>query len=208
MQGFASVIITAMVALVVNAVDSRSAIDGYEIVEITWTVQPDISGALPFNVTGTVQDVWKHINTTWPGYPLPKMDWPPASWPPPRPDHNLTDGYLKCVYPFRMDARRSAIKEGISYLRQVPGRPGMPPGPGSCGRVSCSDQSAIYWCNDHDDSFWVDSFGAIADGAHDINRNCVPGASQWAPPEILIWTKGQIFFDKWNVVVRGDDDHC
>jgi hypothetical protein len=37
------------------------------------TVQPDISGALPFNVTGTVQDVWKHINITWPGYPLPKM---------------------------------------------------------------------------------------------------------------------------------------
>lgn len=37
------------------------------------TVQPAISGSLPFNLTGTVQDSWEHIGSTWPDYPLPKM---------------------------------------------------------------------------------------------------------------------------------------
>lgn len=59
----------------------------------------------------------------------------------PAPDHNLTSGYLICGH-FK-DALIDAIKQGVAYLRDVPGRPGMPPGPGSCGRVSCSDKSAI-----------------------------------------------------------------
>lgn len=40
------------------------------------------------------------------------------------------------------------IVEGISYLRGVPGSPSNGPGPGNCGRVSCSYESAIWWCND------------------------------------------------------------
>lgn len=40
------------------------------------------------------------------------------------------------------------IKQGIEYLGTVPGSPGQGPGPGSCGRVSCSYGAAIYWCND------------------------------------------------------------
>jgi len=40
------------------------------------------------------------------------------------------------------------IKEGIDYLRGVPGKPVLGPGPGTCKRVSCSYNSAIYWCND------------------------------------------------------------
>lgn len=40
------------------------------------------------------------------------------------------------------------IWQGIEYLDQVPGTPGNGPGPGNCGRVSCSYGAAIYWCND------------------------------------------------------------
>lgn len=40
------------------------------------------------------------------------------------------------------------IRDGIRYLRGVKGKPNMGPGPGNCGRVSCSYSSAIYWCND------------------------------------------------------------
>lgn len=40
------------------------------------------------------------------------------------------------------------IWQGIDYLESVPGTPGNGPGPGNCGRVSCSYSSAIYWCND------------------------------------------------------------
>lgn len=57
------------------------------------------------------------------------------------PRHNLTNGYLICNN--RPSASRLAVIDGIYYLRDIPGRPGMPPGPGACGRVSCSDASAI-----------------------------------------------------------------
>lgn len=45
-------------------------------------------------------------------------------------------------------ALRFRIQEGISHLRGVNGKPRNGPGPGNCGRVSCSYNSAIWWCND------------------------------------------------------------
>lgn len=45
-------------------------------------------------------------------------------------------------------ALRTRIQEGITYLRGVSGRPTNGPGPGNCGRVSCSYNAAIWWCND------------------------------------------------------------
>ncbi|PHH71012.1 hypothetical protein CDD82_6780 [Ophiocordyceps australis] len=41
-----------------------------------------------------------------------------------------------------------AIKKGIKRLKRVRGYPVNGPGPGKCGRVSCSYDSAIWWCND------------------------------------------------------------
>lgn len=43
---------------------------------------------------------------------------------------------------------RDAAKDGIKYLQGVPGEPASSPGPGMCGRVSCSYDTAIWWCND------------------------------------------------------------
>lgn len=40
------------------------------------------------------------------------------------------------------------LDNGINYLRRVGGRPHMNGGPGACGRVSCSYNTAIWWCND------------------------------------------------------------
>ncbi|KAK4175092.1 hypothetical protein QBC36DRAFT_190692, partial [Triangularia setosa] len=37
---------------------------------------------------------------------------------------------------------------GVDYLRGLSGTAKNGPGPAECGRVSCSDYSAIYWCND------------------------------------------------------------
>lgn len=45
-------------------------------------------------------------------------------------------------------ASAQRIRDGITYLKGVPGKPSNGPGPGTCGRVSCSYDSAIYWCND------------------------------------------------------------
>jgi len=45
-------------------------------------------------------------------------------------------------------ASLSAIRNGIKYLRGVPGQPYGGPGPMECGQVSCSWNAAIWWCND------------------------------------------------------------
>jgi hypothetical protein len=39
-------------------------------------------------------------------------------------------------------------REGVAYLRGVPGTPTLPAGPGRCERVSCSWELGIWWCND------------------------------------------------------------
>lgn len=40
------------------------------------------------------------------------------------------------------------IADGINYLRRVAGKPKLAPGFGTCSRVSCSNNAAIWWCND------------------------------------------------------------
>lgn len=52
-----------------------------------------------------------------------------------------------CGIPGRKAAKVSYIWEGIYYLDTFDGQPKSDPGPGMCGRVSCSYNSAIYWCN-------------------------------------------------------------
>ncbi|KAM0226784.1 hypothetical protein ACHAPO_012081 [Fusarium lateritium] len=40
------------------------------------------------------------------------------------------------------------IATSIDYMRTIQGKPMNGPGPGTCGRVSCSQNAAIWWCND------------------------------------------------------------
>ncbi|KAG8160080.1 hypothetical protein KVR01_010717 [Diaporthe batatas] len=205
MQCFACFITLAIFGIIVNAGRNLSPIDGYNVVDFTWTVQPEIPGSLAFNLTGTVQDAWEHISNTWPDYPRPKMDLAFHL----KPEHNMTDGNLICDFPEWTAAKMSAIQDGIESLRQFPGRPGLQPGPGSCARVSCADSSAIWWCSDHQQLFRLDNFGFIADGANDIILNCIVDRTESQDPEVQVWTKGQIFLDdNWNVIIRGDEDDC
>lgn len=46
------------------------------------------------------------------------------------------------------EALVSDILMGMQYLRGLSGTPTNGPGPGNCGRVSCSDAAGIWWCND------------------------------------------------------------
>ncbi len=45
-------------------------------------------------------------------------------------------------------AYKSVIQREIKRLYGISGKPVNGPGPGNCGRVSCSSFSGIYWCND------------------------------------------------------------
>lgn len=57
----------------------------------------------------------------------------------------IRDDYKCKVWP---KARTNKIREGIEYLRRAGGQLHLGPGPGVCSRVSCSGNSAIWWCSD------------------------------------------------------------
>ncbi|RKL21674.1 hypothetical protein BFJ68_g1986 [Fusarium oxysporum] len=63
------------------------------------------------------------------------------------------------------ECHTAPIVRGVEYLRYVQGKPKNGPGPGNCGRVSCSNNAAIWWCNDNASSKTLNGFGSIADGA-------------------------------------------
>ncbi|QLI69713.1 uncharacterized protein G6M90_00g054910 [Metarhizium brunneum] len=95
-----------------------------------------------------------------------------------------------------------AIAEGRAYLYRVPGRPTNGAGPGACGRVSCSYNAAIWWCNDEKTPKTLNSFGSIADGVYELEKHCRKYFS-WNPSGVSI--AGQIFHEtNWNVIVRKD----
>lgn len=103
-------------------------------------------------VTGTIQEVYsqlKQINPTF------ETDFPPV-------EDNNTEvlaalqkrDTVNCGV-FSDTGSVVAIKSGISHLRGVSGQPTNGPGPGNCGRVSCSYDSAIWWCNDVSKKFRI-----------------------------------------------------
>ncbi|WXC44252.1 hypothetical protein QX201_003989 [Fusarium graminearum] len=99
--------------------------------------------------------------------------------------------------------RTTFVNQGISYLRRTKGKPTNGPGPGNCGRVSCSFNSAIWWCNDNASSKTLNGFGSIADGAEYINDKCTRWG--WQNGGYRSFVSGQVFHStKWNVIVRKD----
>ncbi|EWZ00977.1 hypothetical protein FOYG_00683 [Fusarium oxysporum NRRL 32931] len=95
------------------------------------------------------------------------------------------------------------IVRGVEYIRYVQGKPKNGPGPGNCGRVSCSNNAAIWWCNDNASSKTLNGFGSIAGGAEYINNKCTRWG--WQNGGYRSFVSGQVFHStKWNVIVRKD----
>lgn len=131
-------------------------IEGYGIEDFTWEMPSSPDGST-VTVKGTVQDAVAKLNEVNPNW---------------KADFNFTDPDTAAKIESRSDvsdletrasfgsplcnirthewgyAGVPAIIQGIKYLKGVPGKPTNGPGPGNCGRVSCSEGSAIYWCND------------------------------------------------------------
>jgi hypothetical protein len=119
-----------------------------------------------------------------------------------------------------------AASNGVRYLRRVQGRPRNGPGPGNCGRVSCSYKSETWWCNDGSDYLInalgletynypsqsvsphrLGGFNNIDDGVAFILDEFV--RNLWTPPQYGEVVSGQAFHkNNWNVIVRYDNDHC
>ena len=130
---------------VASIADRDAVIPGYSISDVVWAVQTHPGGPT-VNITGTVQDVIKYGEKVNPNFRRDfGLDQGGIQ------DHSLDKRMIEdhhdCRWPGGGWAQVDAIKHDIGYLRGVPGHPAMGMGHNNCGRVSCSDSSAIFWCN-------------------------------------------------------------
>ncbi|KAK3488658.1 uncharacterized protein B0T23DRAFT_413815 [Neurospora hispaniola] len=204
-------ILQAIPSSALPASDAKSAHDpifGYGIEDIIWEVKAHPDGPT-MNVTGTIQQVYDALDKANPNF---RKDFgidntadSPVFATATESDSSYELESLVCnVFDY---AQRTATTKGIEYLNNVPGTPANGPGPGNCGRVSCSYESAIYWCNDNPDVKSLDSYGSIGWAAQFVlnshNRDC---ATIWGELPEDNGVKGRVFVKgNWNVVVRKDD---
>ncbi|KAK4191276.1 hypothetical protein QBC35DRAFT_538208 [Podospora australis] len=202
-----TVAFAGLLAMGANAAiqQTQPIIPGYEIVDLSWEVETTPGGP-NMTVTGPIEKVVDELLKVNPNFleEYPETNATGTS------SGDLAKRYVRESYfcggrwPL---VKTGPIAVGVTYLRRVTGRPSFGPGPGKCGRVSCSNKGGIYWCNDNTSTKVLNSFGDIADGADYINNNCrigLPTGSGYAD----YMTAGQIFFvDKWNVIVRYDDSN-
>ncbi|VBB79469.1 Putative protein of unknown function [Podospora comata] len=202
-------------------------VDDFTIVPVylELPIKPDDPNGATVTVEGTIQQAIAKMDTDYPGWNqtfqagLGDVSYVSASL---AALAALEGPTYDCKIKTDM-ANSLAIKWGIHYLRAIPGKAKNGPGPKNCGRVSCSWDSAIYWCNEvcchvsllcvmmsdrsnttQDSSgdkelYW----GQIADLAQGILDNCAG----------LTKVKGQGTYkdDKWSVVVRfpkGSEGNC
>ncbi|OAQ60323.1 hypothetical protein VFPPC_10740 [Pochonia chlamydosporia 170] len=162
---------------------AEAPIPGYGVDVIQWNVE--VAPGQTEVLNGTVQEVYAHALQINPKFTLAKS-------PDARDIHQKRN--VHCGnWPL---ADKGRIQEGIHYLRGVPGAPRNGPGPGNCGRVSCSHNSAIWWCNDNTTPKTLDNWHWIANSAQHIINTCGPSVGS---------VSGQNFEDgNWNTIVRGD----
>ncbi|KAF5540313.1 hypothetical protein FPHYL_12086 [Fusarium phyllophilum] len=143
----------AVAPLLCNATELEAPIEGYGVVVPEWEVEITPGGPATV-LNGTIEEVHEELlqlNPDWdeeytgnsteselterdPSFQLfARTDFSDS-------EYHCGGRWLKC--------RTTIINQGISYLRRTKGKPKNGPGPGNCGRVSCSFNSAIWWCND------------------------------------------------------------
>ncbi|KAK6821912.1 hypothetical protein PG987_014737 [Apiospora arundinis] len=94
---------------------------------------------------------------------------------------NQDDITYTCLATYRSDPSIQRIHEGIKYLRSLGDRMcgdhGGSDGKSGCGRLSCSYNAAIKWCNMGTD-YYETKCSAFADYAQDILNHCT-GDGGW-----------------------------
>ncbi|KAK4647848.1 uncharacterized protein QC761_104990 [Podospora bellae-mahoneyi] len=147
-------IAAALAALTQIAQASQAPIPGYGVVDIQFDlpIYPGNATSETVPIIGTIEHAVAHMETLYPG-------WNESLFKLPSQRHFVYDDSDRNIIPESFNCwgrwkgcSWSAIARGIDYLWQLPIYP-MPtngPGPGNCGRVSCSYDSAIWWCNDND----------------------------------------------------------
>lgn len=124
---------------------SAPAPEGYQEDQMQWKY--DTPDGQEITLNGTIEQTNAEYETLYPGE-LAKGEKPELVAR--QFEKDLTVSCFKADgNPFGWErASLSKIQEGLNHLYDAPGKPVNGPGPGNCGRVSCSHDSAIWWCND------------------------------------------------------------
>ncbi|KAK6226431.1 hypothetical protein QIS74_02478 [Colletotrichum tabaci] len=191
----------AVAALALPSQSQTSAIElpkGYSIFVPEWEVQAKPGGDKMI-LKGTVEEVLDELHGINPNYEqdfgLDLSSPTYLSQPAPAVEKrdDFRDAHFQCNVTIMADAR--VIADGAKYLKGVKGQPRGDPGPNSCGRVSCSWKSAIWFCNDNTHSISAGSYQMLADGTYHIMKQCTAGE----------WVSGQTWHkDNWRVLVGRD----
>ncbi|OAQ65141.1 hypothetical protein VFPPC_14002 [Pochonia chlamydosporia 170] len=177
----------------------EAPLPGYKVVDLSWEVE--VFPGKVENFTGTVEQVHHEVTTLNPQWEPPTINIDVESSTNEKRYTNWNA--INCgAGPWGWRPCKSIkIQDGINYLRGLSGRPSNGPGPGACGRVSCSWNAAIWWCNDNRQTQTLYSWRDIADGAQLTLWKCQTGIGAQEK-----YVNGQAFaYDNWNVIVRKDD---
>ncbi|KAI9036071.1 uncharacterized protein KD926_002447 [Aspergillus affinis] len=194
--------LTAFLAVAVSGRPAQSStgieapVEGYGVEDFAWEVETTPGGDTVI-LNGTVEEVYTEllkINPMYDGDFAAVAETNDAE----KRDDSASLFKRKDVtcgkYP---TAIRRRIEEGIAHLHRVKGKPRNGPGPGNCGRVSCSYRSAIWWCNDNTAPKTLPGFYNIAQGAQVVINQCNPTG---------VYVSGEEnHADKWRALVRGSD---
>lgn len=142
---------TNLTLLQTQVLASAAPIPGYQVVDATWSFPAGANGET-LKLNGTIQEVNAKVDRD---YPQLKRDFIPNAALDKRdmlPDPVWSEKAL-CPVPGTnghnwQRASVYRIYQGIDYLNGFRGSLSVDAGPQTCARVSCSWNSAIYWCND------------------------------------------------------------
>ncbi|RGP62433.1 hypothetical protein FSPOR_9280 [Fusarium sporotrichioides] len=201
---YTSLLVTALLC---HASELEAPIEGYGVVVPEWEVEITPGGPKTI-LSGTVEEVHEELLQLNPDYDEEFSINSTASEISQRDSGfnlvqrtDFSDAEYHCGGRWKK-CKTWAVNDGISYLRRVKGKPKNGPGPGNCGRVSCSWNAAIWWCNDSKE---LNSFGSIADGAALIRKKCyIPDRGPPYPGQENRLSGQAFHHTRWNVIVRED----
>lgn len=197
----AAVLFGNFVASMSGPVQNGSTYEIRNLGHLTW-VGPAFPGGENVNVTGTVPEIVEQLKAMNPNFEPPKTQTTERSTNPPV--KVLCNDYGSISF--------AALQNGITYLDSLGG--GLAcngPGPGNCGRISCSYNTAIWWCNDNPSDhcvLWSDLSRRALYNYDDCDNGGV--MKRWILPPVsgqLTGQSGQTFYpDNTNVITS--ENNC
>ncbi|KYK55794.1 hypothetical protein DCS_07758 [Drechmeria coniospora] len=167
-------------AVAKEVISSEVPIPGYGVEVLQWDVE--VSPGRVEALNGTVQEVYAQALQINPNFKLMPVSE----------KRDLYERDVNCgIGKF---AHKGPIEEGIKYLRGLSGAPSSSPYGLRCARVSCSYDSAIWWCNGSAGEKTLGGWDWIANSAQRIVDTCASGADK---------VSGRSYEDEWSTFIQG-----